>query len=95
MKTFLGNVVYDMDMQSAINAPNWTGQNGIAGLESGTALGATVSAMKSDYGYTSSTIHSVGLTSGLSGIAVKYDHAGKATYLGAADIRRSGGANGY
>ena len=94
-KTFLGYAVYGMDLQAAINADNWTGQNGIAELEAGRPIANTVPAMISTYGNTSANVASTGLTSGLSGIAVEYDADGLPTYRGAADNRRNGGANGY
>jgi gamma-glutamyltranspeptidase / glutathione hydrolase len=95
VKTFLGTKVYGMDVQAAINADNWTGQNGIAELEAGKPIADTVAAMKSAFGNTSSNVGPTGLTSGLSGIAIDYDANGLATFHGAADNRRNGSAVGY
>ncbi len=98
VKTFLGNVVYGMDIQAAINADNWTGQgatNSVAQFESGKPIVANITGMRSTYGYTTTTLSPTGLTSGLSGIAVSYDSYGLPVYHGAADYRRAGGGNGY
>ncbi|MDF0605686.1 gamma-glutamyltransferase [Neisseriaceae bacterium TC5R-5] len=99
VKTFLGNVVYDMDLQAAINADNWTGQNSAssasAGLESGKPIALLKVLLMQNYGYSSSALAVTGLTSGLSGIAVSYPTTGLPTYQGAADNRRNGGAVGY
>ena len=98
VKTFLGNVVYGMDIQAAMAADNWTGQgatNSVAQIESGSAAEALIPGMRSRYGYTSSTLSATGLTSGLSGIAVGYDVNGLPVYSGGADPRRAGGASGY
>ncbi len=95
VKTFLGHVVYGMDVQAAINAPNYSGQNGIAELEAGTALSASLASVKSSYGYSGSNLAATGLTSGLAGIAVTWDATGTPVYRGAADKRRNGGASGY
>ncbi|MET0310664.1 MAG: gamma-glutamyltransferase, partial [Burkholderiaceae bacterium] len=95
VKAFLGNVVYGMDMQAALNAPNWTGQNGMAELESGTAFGAQAAGIRSSFGHSTSTLVVTGLKSGLAGIAVTYDANGFPVYSGAADARRNGGAAGY
>jgi gamma-glutamyltranspeptidase/glutathione hydrolase len=98
VKTFLGHIVYGLDIQAAINAPNWSGQdqtNSVAEFESGTPLVGLIPGMRSTYGYTAGTLYDTGLTSGLSGIAVGYDQNGLPVYRGAADKRRNGGANGY
>jgi gamma-glutamyltranspeptidase/glutathione hydrolase len=95
VKTFLGNVVYNMDIQAAINADNFTGQNGIAEIESGSPSAALIPGLRTTYGYTSSTLAATGLTSGLSGIAVGYDAKGWPVYRAGADYRRNGGGNGY
>lgn len=95
VKTFLGHMVYGMDLQAAINADNFTGQNGIAQLEAGKPIAAEVARLISDYGNTSGNAQITGLTSGLSGIAVGYDANGFPVYRGAADNRRNGGASGY
>ncbi|WP_295524041.1 gamma-glutamyltransferase [uncultured Pseudacidovorax sp.] len=95
VKTFLGHVVYGMDLQAAINADNFTGQNGIAQLEAGKPIADEVARLISGYGNTSSNAQVTGLTSGLSGIAVGYDANGFPIYRGAADNRRNGGASGY
>ncbi len=98
IKAFLGNVVYGMDLQAAINADNWSGQGlntSIAQVESGRPIANLVSIMRSTYGYTSSTFNDTGLVSGLAGIAVEYDSFGFPIYHGAADARRAGGASGY
>lgn len=95
VKTFLGNVVYGMDIQAAINADNFTGQNGIAQFEAGKPIAAEVANLIASYGNTSTNAQVTGLTSGLSGITVTYDASGNPTYHGAADYRRNGGANGY
>ncbi len=95
VKSFLGHVVYGMDIQAAINADNYSGQNGIAELENGSTLGGTVNTIRTTYGYTTGTIAATGLTSGLAGISVTYDDKGVATYKGAADKRRNGGGSGY
>ena len=94
VKTFLGHEVYGMDLQAAINAPNFIGQNGIAELEAGSALAAQVAPLVSAYGSGSSAA-ATGLLSGLSGISVGYDANGFPVYKGAADNRRNGGASGY
>ncbi|MDB6001274.1 MAG: Gamma-glutamyltranspeptidase / glutathione hydrolase, partial [Rhizobacter sp.] len=95
VKTFLGTKVYGLDVQTAINADNWTGQNGIAELEAGKPIAGTVAAMKSAYGNTASNVSPTGLTSGLSGIAIDYDTNGLPVFHGAADNRRNGAAVGY
>nr|WP_279343648.1 gamma-glutamyltransferase [Variovorax terrae] len=95
VKTFLGHVLYGMDLQAAINADNWTGQNGIAELESGKPIANLVPNLITTYGNTAANAAATGLTSGLSGIAVSYDANGFPIYKGAADNRRNGGANGY
>ncbi|NUZ04523.1 gamma-glutamyltransferase family protein [Piscinibacter koreensis] len=98
VKTFLGNMVYGMDIQAAINADNWTGQSlgsSVAQVESGKPIVGLIPGMRSTYGYTTTTLGETGLTSGLAGIAVDYDVNGLPVYRGAADYRRAGGANGY
>ena len=95
VKTFMGHVVYGLDLQAAVNAPNFTGQNGIAEIESGSALAPSAADIRTAFGYTTGTLQATGLLSGISGIAVTRDAAGKATYTGAADNRRAGAANGY
>jgi gamma-glutamyltranspeptidase/glutathione hydrolase len=95
VKTFLGHVLYGMDLQAAINADNWTGQNGIAELESGKPISGLVPNLITTYGNTAANASATGLTSGLSGITVSYDANGFPVYKGAADNRRNGGANGY
>jgi len=98
VKTFLGNVVFGQDIQAAINADNWTGQdsaNSIAGLEAGKPVADQLTPLSTYHSYTPGTISLDGLVSGLSGIAVSYDADGNPTYSGAADNRRNGGANGY
>lgn len=95
VKTFLGNVVYGMDMQATLNAGNWTGQNGVAELEAGTPIAANAAAIRSSFGHSSSTLVVNGLKSGLAGIAVSYDAAGNPALSGGADARRNGGAAGY
>ena len=98
VKTFLGNQVFGLDIQAAINADNWTGQgatNSVAEFEADKPIAALIPGMRSTYGYTTSTLSSTGLTSGLAGIAVTYDVNGFPIYRGAADFRRAGGANGY
>lgn len=98
VKSFLGNVVYEMNLQAAINADNWSGQglpSSIAQVESGRPVASLVSLMRGTYGYTSSTFNDTGLISGLAGIAVEYDEFGFPIYHGAADARRAGGASGY
>ncbi|WP_420995195.1 gamma-glutamyltransferase family protein [Cupriavidus sp. 30B13] len=95
VKTFLGHEVYGMDLQAAINADNFTGQNGIAEIEAGKPMAALVPGLISGYGNTASNAQATGLTSGLSGISVSYDANGFPVYKGAADNRRNGAANGY
>lgn len=98
VKTFLGNVVYGMDIQAAINADNWTGQgsgSSTAQFEDGKPIADRIPSLRSSFGYTGTTLSETGLTSGLSGIAVSYDVNGFPVYSGAADYRRNGGANGY
>lgn len=95
VKTFLGTKVYGLGIQAAINADNWTGQNGIAQLEAGKPIADTVEAMIATYGNTAANVSPTGLTSGLSGIDVGYDLDGLPLYLGAADNRRNGAAVGY
>ena len=89
-----------MDIQAAINADNWSGQdvdgtNPVAELESGKALAGLANQLISTYHYPASTVFVTGLESGLSGIAVQFDIDGVPAYRGGADNRRSGGANGY
>lgn len=100
VKTFLGHVVYGMDIQAAINTDNWTGQtflstNSVARVERNKPIAGTVDLMRSTYGYTEANMDHIGLTSGLTGISVEYDVQGLPTYRGAADYRRAGGAAGY
>ena len=95
VKTFLAHKVYGMEFQAAINADNWTGQNGIAEFEFGKPIAAQVSRLIAAYGNTASNARATGLTSGLSGIAVSYDINGFPVYKGAADNRRNGAASGY
>jgi gamma-glutamyltranspeptidase/glutathione hydrolase len=95
VKIFLGNVVYGMDVQAAINAANFTGQDGGAGVEAGSPLAGQVANLISRYGNTPANAKATGLSSGQSGIAVSYDGSGRPVYHGAADNRRNGGANGY
>jgi gamma-glutamyltranspeptidase/glutathione hydrolase len=95
VKTFMGNVVYGLDLQAAVNAPNFTGQNGNAELEASSALAPLAGDMRTRFGYTTDNLLVTGLLSGISGIAVTQNPNGSATYSGAADNRRSGAANGY
>ncbi len=95
VKAFLGYGSWNMDLQAAINADNWTGQNGIAEVEAGKPIAGVVSTLIGTYGSTASNASATGLTSGLSGIAVEYDANGFPIYKGAADNRRHGGAVGY
>ena len=98
VKTFLGNVLYGMDIQAAINADNWSGQDAassVAEFEGGKPIATLIAGMRSRYGYTTTTLSDTGLTSGLAGIEVSYDLNGFPVYRGAADYRRNGGANGY
>ena len=98
VKTFLGNLVYGMDIQAAINTDNWTGQGvttSVAQFESGKPIVQLIPGMRSSFGYTTTTLSEIGLTSGLAGIAVGYDINGFPQLRGAADPRRAGGANGY
>jgi gamma-glutamyltranspeptidase/glutathione hydrolase len=98
VKTFLGNQVYGMDIQAAINADNWTGQgstNSVAQFESGKPIAERIPDLRSTFGFTSGTLGPTGLTSGLAGISVDYDINGFPVLRGGADDRRAGGANGY
>lgn len=98
VKTFLGNVVYGLDIQAAINAGNWTGQgaaNSVAQFESNKPIADTIPGLRTQFGYSTSTLSAGGLTSGLAGIAVSHDSNGFPVYSGGADGRRAGGANGY
>jgi gamma-glutamyltranspeptidase/glutathione hydrolase len=98
VKAFLGNVVFGQDLQVALNADNWSGQDSadsVAELEAGKPIANTLATLTTEHGYASGTIAIDGLTSGLSGIAVSYDTSGNPTYSGAADNRRNGAANGY
>ena len=98
VKTFLGHVVYGMDIQAAINADNWTGQglaSSVAQFENGKPISGQIDGLRATHGYTAATLNATGLTSGLGGIAVSHDAHGWPTYHGAADYRRAGGANGY
>ncbi|RLK28767.1 gamma-glutamyltransferase [Cupriavidus plantarum] len=95
VKTFLGHEIYGMDLQAAINADNFTGQNGLAQLEAGKPIASQVANLISTYGNTAANAQVTGLTSGLSGISVSYDGNGFPVYSGAADNRRNGAANGY
>lgn len=94
VKTFLGHVVYGMDLQAAMNADNWTGQNGIAQLEANAGIATLVPTLIDRYGSTASNAQVTGLTSGLSGISVMRDRQGT-RYVGAADRRRNGAAAGF
>jgi gamma-glutamyltranspeptidase/glutathione hydrolase len=94
VKTFLGYQVYGMDIQAAINAPNSTGQNGVAELEAGSGVASRLAPLISAYGAGAGAA-ATGLLSGLSGISVAYDVNGFPVYRGAADYRRNGGAYGY
>jgi gamma-glutamyltranspeptidase len=98
VKTFLGDVVFGMDIQAAINADNWTGQgaaSSVAEFETGKPIAGLIPGMRTTYGYTTSTLGNTGLTSGLAGIAVGHDNNGFPVYRGAADYRRNGGGAGY
>lgn len=95
VKIFLGNVAYGMDIQAAINAGNFTGQNGGAGVEAGSSIASRVADLIGTYGNTAANAKTAGLSSGQSGIAVNYTGSGTPVYQGAADNRRNGGANGY
>lgn len=95
VKAFLGYHVAGLDLQAAINADNWTGQNGIAELEAGKPIATLLDTLRTDFGSTTGNAQATGLTSGLSGIAVEYDANGFPVYKGAADNRRHGGAVGY
>lgn len=100
VKTFMGHFVYGMDIQAAINADNWSGQdvngtNPIAELESIKPINGLLNTLINRYHYPAGTVFPAGLDSGLSGIAVQFDANGVPTYHGGADNRRNGGANGY
>ncbi|ALM82359.1 gamma-glutamyltransferase family protein [Bordetella sp. N] len=98
VKSFLGNVVFGQDLQAALNADNWSGQDSadsVAELEAGKPIAAGLNRLASYYSYPAGTIALDGLVSGLSGIAVTYDAQGNPTYSGAADNRRNGAAYGY
>ncbi|HVE53898.1 MAG TPA: gamma-glutamyltransferase, partial [Ramlibacter sp.] len=95
VKAFLGHHAWGMDLQAAINADNWTGQNGIAELEAGKPIAGLVGTLVTDYGSTAANARATGLTSGSSGIAVEYDGNGFPAFKGAADNRRHGAAAGY
>lgn len=98
VKTFMGHLVYGLDLQAAINADNYSGQdvgNSTAEFEAGKPIAALIPGMRSTYGYNAGTLYDTGLTSGLSGIAIGYNASGLPVYRGAADNRRNGGANGY
>jgi len=95
VKTFLGHTVYGMDIQEAVNADNFTGQNGTAQLEAGKPIADQVGNLVAKYGNTAANAEATGLKSGISGIAVSYDTNGFPVYSGAADNRRNGAANGY
>lgn len=98
VKTFLGNQVYGMDIQAAINADNWTGQgstSSVAQFESAKPIAERIPDLRSTFGFTSGTLSPTGLTSGLAGISVDYDVNGFPVLRGGADYRRAGGANGY
>lgn len=98
VKTFLGSMVYGLDIQAAINADNWTGQgssNSVAQFETGKAIAERIPALRDAHGYGSATLSSTGLTSGLAGIAVAYDVNGFPVLSAGADKRRAGGASGY
>ncbi|MFT4192262.1 MAG: gamma-glutamyltransferase [Comamonas sp.] len=95
VKTFLGHGVYGLDLQQAINADNFTGQNGSAQLEAGKPIASQVDPLIGQYGNTSANAEATALKSGISGIAVSHDAQGRPVYTGAADNRRNGAANGY
>jgi gamma-glutamyltranspeptidase/glutathione hydrolase len=100
VKAFLGHRLYGMDLQAAMNTDNWSGQLSAsfhANVELGKpiAADAVLDAMRAlPYSYTTTTFAPAGLTSGAAGIGVIYGADGMASYQGAADNRRHGGANG-
>ena len=49
VKTFLGHTVYGMDIQEAVNADNFTGQNGTAQLEAGKPIADQVGNLVAKY----------------------------------------------
>jgi gamma-glutamyltranspeptidase/glutathione hydrolase len=94
-KAFLGHWVHGMDLQAAIDSDNWTGQSGIAELESGKAIAGRVGALQSQFGHRAQDIGVTTLKSGAAGISIAPVANARATYKGAADNRRNGGGAGY
>ncbi len=95
-KALLGYWVCNMELQAALNADNWAGQqDSIAELESGKSIASLQQSLRNTYGYTRQNIRVAALTSGLAGIAVTYNSRGIPSYHGAADNRRNGAGAGY
>lgn len=96
-KVFLAHAVYGMDLQAALNADNWSGQdvdgsgNPIGQLEAGTPVADLAATLRSTYGYSTTSLRATSLRSGLAAIALG---AGGGVQ-GAADRRRNGAAAGY
>ena len=96
VKAFLGDVVYGLDLQAAINAGNWTGQGSAASvLQLDRSLSGMMSVLRERHGHDANTLGVTGLNSGVAGISVIHDGPGGPLYRGAADARRAGGANGF
>ena len=96
VKTFLGDLVYGLDLQAAINAGNWTGQGLAASvLQLDRGISGLIPVLRERHGHDANTLGVTGLNSGVAGISVIHDGPGGPLYRGAADARRAGGANGF
>jgi gamma-glutamyltranspeptidase/glutathione hydrolase len=96
VKTFLGDLVYGLDLQAAINAGNWTGQGSAASvLQLDRGISGLIPVLRERHGHDANTLGVTGLNSGVAGISVIHDGPGGPLYRGAADARRAGGANGF
>ena len=96
VKTFLGDLVYGLDLQAAINAGNWTGQGSAASvLQLDRGISGLIPVLRERHGHDANTLGVTGLNSGVAGISVTHDGPGGPLYRGAADARRAGGANGF
>lgn len=87
LKTIIATVDWGMDVQQAISSPNFHKDNGgTLEIEAGSALEALRPALEA-MGHTVALRPTV---SGLQGVQIVYDAAGRATLLGGADPRREG-----
>ncbi|MFZ6648429.1 gamma-glutamyltransferase [Undibacterium sp. TJN25] len=89
MKVLIGNLDWGLDLQQAINLPNFGSRNGATELERGRFSDATLDALKAK----GHNIRIFDQTSGLHGITRTVVN-GKSVLFGAADPRREGVARG-